>query len=160
MSDLLLEIQSDCAVLSTLLLYCKYQTRLSSLRATFFSLFLSIMRGPMVLMGTELGHFFCLPTATSAFSNNAGPSHSIQISHKRPRISRTSSNTCQGFSSRPSEPLFNSLWFPHLLKQTSNRTTDPQIQAFSKRVLRSPASSSLPFLIQEKTTTSLKQCTH
>lgn len=40
-------------------------------------------------MGTRLVLFFCLPIATSAFSNNARPSHSIQISHKRPRISRT-----------------------------------------------------------------------
>lgn len=79
--------------------------------------------------------------ATSAFSNNAGPSHSIQISHKRPRISSTSSNTCQGFSSRPWEPLFNSLQFPHLLKQLLNRITDSQIQDFSMRVLRSPAST-------------------
>lgn len=94
------------------------------------------------------------PLVTSAFSNNAEPSHSIQISNKRPRISRTSSNTCHGFSTRPSEPLFNLLRFPHLLKQPSNRNTDPQIVDFSLQVLRSPASNSLPLLIEEKTTTS------
>lgn len=102
------------------------------------------MRLKMALMGDKTGPFSWLPMATSAFTNNAEPSHSSHISHKRPRISSTSSNTCQGFSSRPWEPLFNSLQFPHLLKQPLNRITDSQIQDFSLRVLRSPDSNSTP----------------
>lgn len=111
-------------------LWHQQKDHLSVFRRRWFSFSSSIMKTEMLLMGEELGRFSVRPWLPSAFSSDAEPSRSIHVSHNGACRSRTSSSTCQGFSSRLSQLLFNLLRFPHLPGQHWARITDPQIQDF------------------------------
>lgn len=85
------------------------------------------MKGKNGVNGDKTGLFFCLPIATSAFSNNAGPSHSIQIPHKRPRISRTALTLVKVFPAGPENP-FSIRFSSHTY--SNNSQAESQIHRF------------------------------